>query len=265
MNYIDTNKAAWEEAFDNRHTDWAANNYLRVKSEKFAFFDSDLKDLLKNMDFKGKTVAQFCCNDGRELLSLMDSGADFGVGFDIAENMIEHAKETAEKASIKNCEFHACDILEIPECWHDKFDLILLTIGAITWFEDITLFFEMVAKCLKSNGLVIINDYHPMVNMLPLPGEAEYNHDDLNRVVFSYFKKEPWVDNNGMGYMSTLQESKTFTSYTHTMADIINALVANGLNITKFQEYDYDIMFETKVYEGKGFPLSYILIAEKED
>lgn len=30
-----------------------------------------------------------------------------------------------------NCKFEACDILEISDCYEDKFDLILLTIGAI--------------------------------------------------------------------------------------------------------------------------------------
>ena len=55
-----------------------------------------------DMDFKGKVVSQFCCHDGRELLSLMDGGAKLGIGFDIAENMIAYAKETAEKAGIAN-------------------------------------------------------------------------------------------------------------------------------------------------------------------
>jgi len=263
MKYIDDNKAAWEEAFDNRRPGWTDNNHLHLKSEKYAFFDSDLKELLESINFSCKTVAQFCCHDGRELLSLMGGGAESGVGFDIAENMISYAKELAEKSGITNCSFHACNILDISERYYDQFDFILFTIGGIIWFEDLTLLFEKVSKCLKNGGMLLINDFHPIINMLALPGEPEYNPNDLNRVVHSYFTRAPWISNNGMSYMSTLQESKTFTSYRHKTSDIINALVANGINITKFEEYEYDIMIETKVYEGIGFPLSFILVAEK--
>ncbi|MCB7062323.1 hypothetical protein [Enterocloster citroniae] len=36
---------------------------------------------------KGKTISQFCCNNGRELFSLIQLGAKDGVDFDIAENL----------------------------------------------------------------------------------------------------------------------------------------------------------------------------------
>jgi len=262
MSYINENKAAWEEAFDNRRPNWGNDNHLRLKSEKFAFFNADMKHELENIDFDGKAIAQFCCNNGRELLSLMDSGASTGVGFDLAENIIKQARETAKKAGIDNCNFVSCNILDIPESYHNQFDFIFFTIGAITWFEDLSLLFDKVSKCLKADGLLLINDFHPIVNMLPLPDDDAYNPDDLNRVVHSYFRKEPWIENNGMSYMSTEYDSKTFISFSHTMSAIINGLSANGLKTIRLNEYDYDIGM-TDVYNDKGFPLSYILIAEK--
>jgi len=192
----------------------------------------------------------------------MDGGASAGVGFDIAENIIAQAKDTAVKAGIDNCAFVACNILDIPESYHNQFDFIFLTVGAITWFQDLGLLFGKVSKCLKAGGVFLINEIHPMMNMLPLPSENGYNPDDLNRVVYSYFRKDPWLENNGMGYMSVQYESKTFTSFSHTMADIINALGANNLKTMKLNEYNYDIGL-TNVYDGKGFPLSFILVAEK--
>lgn len=66
---------------------------------------------IEKIDFKGKIIAQFCCNNGRELLSLMQLKSNYGVGFDIAENIIEQAKETARKANITNCDFVATNIL----------------------------------------------------------------------------------------------------------------------------------------------------------
>ena len=266
MSYIESNKAAWEEAFDNRKPNWGDENHLRIKSEKYAFFDSDLKNLIDSMDFRGKTVAQFCCNNGRELLSLIyDSGAEYGVGFDIAENILEQAKQTAKKAGIKNCEFVNCNILEIPESYHNRFDLIFFTIGALCWFQDLTMLFDKAGKCLKSSGTLLINDGHPTVSMLPFPGEDGFDADNLNRFTNSYFRKEPCIGNNGMCYMSREYESKTFTDFFYTMSDVINALSANGMKTVLLNEYDYDIgNIGSDIYDGKGIPLSYILIAEKD-
>jgi len=46
------------------------------------------------------------------------------------------------------------------------------------------------------------------------------------------------------------------------MSDIANALSANGMKTARLNEYDYDIGL-ADAYDGKGFPLSFILISEK--
>lgn len=108
----------------------------------------------------------------------------------------------------------------------------------------------------------MINDFHPLMNMLPLPGDECFDPENLNQLAFSYFRKEPWIENNGQSYMSKNYESKTFTSFSHTMAVIINSLSINSMKTIKLNEYDYDIGL-TEAYDKKGFPLSFILIAEK--
>ena len=37
--YIEGNKAAWEEAFDNRHASWGADITERVEKEDYPFFN----------------------------------------------------------------------------------------------------------------------------------------------------------------------------------------------------------------------------------
>ena len=262
MNYIQGNKEAWEEAFEHRHEGWGEENAQRLLTEELPFFQNDMITELKKLEFKNKTVAQFCCNNGRELLSLMQLGVKQGYGFDIAENIIQQARDTADQAGIKNCEFQACSILDIPEAYHNKFDYVLFTIGAITWFEDLNLLFEKTAKCLKPGGLLIIHDFHPIMNSLPMPDEPEFDENHLDRFVYSYFRKEPWIENEGMGYMSKTYTSKTFISFTHTMSAIMNAVSDVGMYVAKLNEYDYDIGL-TDVYDGCGLPLSYLLFAKK--
>ena len=72
--YIEGNKAAWEEAFDNRDTSWGADITERIKKEDYPFFEKEMAEVLRKIDTVGKTIGHFCCNNGRELLSLVKSG-----------------------------------------------------------------------------------------------------------------------------------------------------------------------------------------------
>ena len=72
--YIEGNKAAWEEAFDNRDTSWGADITERIQNEEYPFFEKEMVDVLRKINTEGKTIGQFCCNNGRELLSLVKSG-----------------------------------------------------------------------------------------------------------------------------------------------------------------------------------------------
>lgn len=262
MDYIKNNKAAWEEAFEHKHDGWGDDNYKRLLEERLPFFCADAAKELMLMDFKNKCAAQFCCNNGRELLSLMQLGPENGVGFDIAENIIKQASDTAQMAGILNCRFVARNILDIEEKYCNYFDFIMFTIGAITWFKDLTPLFKKVSDCLKPGGTLFIHDFHPVMNMLPMPGEPEFDETRLNRFTYSYFRDEPWIENEGMGYMSKNYSSKTFTSFSHTISSIINAISNSKMRITKLREFDYDIGL-TSAYDGKGVPLSYILIAQR--
>lgn len=262
MDYIIRNKEAWEEAFNNRPKGWGEDIVYRIKNEELPYIVKDLADELVKYDFKNKTVAQFCCNNGRELLSIMKLGASCGTGFDIAENMIAAANETAKELDL-NCTFIATDILEIDKHYYDSFDYIFITIGALTWFEDLYKFFRKASLCLKKGGKVFINEMHPITNMLAASGEENYDDEAQDKLVYSYFRKEPWVDNS-MSYISDKVLSKTFCSYSHTMSYIVNSICRNGMSINKLIEFDYDISDMFRKLNNKGIPLSYILICQKD-
>ena len=83
--YIEGNKAAWEEAFENRAPSWGIDIADRIEKEEYPFFNEETKNVLKALDLEGTVIGQFCCNNGRELLSLVKNGrAKKGIGFDIA-------------------------------------------------------------------------------------------------------------------------------------------------------------------------------------
>jgi len=262
MNAHISNKKAWEESFNNRRSEWGIDIVTKYESESFPFLETVLIDELKNYDFQYKTIAQLCCNNGRELLSLMQTGAEKGFGFDIAENMVEFANEKSKELHL-NCEFIASDIYCIDSSFNQTFDAIFITIGALTWFESLDNFFAVVSRTLKPNGFVFINECHPLTNMLAMSDEEEFDPDDRKRLVHSYFKQEPWIESDGMGYFSdnTKKHVETFTSYSHTLDTIIMAMITNGLQITRYKEIDVDISNSFSELNQQGFPLSYLLVA----
>lgn len=263
MNYIKKNKEAWEEAFARRAEGWGEDIKERWESEEYPFLQEMLISELESHDLKDKTIAHFCCNNGRELMSLMKFGAEVGIGFDIAENMVAFANMTAEEIGI-NCTFVATDILAIDEKYHDSFDYIFITVGALDWFADLSAFFKKVSQCLKEDGWLIINESHPVINMLAAKGESNYDEKIPNKLVNSYFKDEPWVENEGMYYMTERPyASKTFYSYSHTFAQIINSISQNGLDLKKLSEHSYDISDLFSELNDTGIPLSYVLVCQK--
>ena len=112
--YIEGNKAAWEEAFDMRDASWGADITERIQKEDYPFFNEETKSVLQKIPTEGAVIGQFCCNNGRELLSLVKSGkAKKGVGFDIAENQVAFANEKAKELDLP-CEFEAVNIYDSP-------------------------------------------------------------------------------------------------------------------------------------------------------
>ena len=262
MDYIAGNKEAWEEAFENRDGAWGSDIVERIKNERLPFFEKDMAAVLEKRRLEGKTIGQFCSNNGRELLSLMQSGAQEGIGFDIAENQVKFANKTA-KILGHNCRFIAANILDIGKEYYDRFDLIIITIGALCWFKDLGAFFDKVYRCLKKGGCVIINEQHPLTNMFAVSGEDNYKKELPADLVNSYFHKE-WKDNDGMYYMTKKSyKSKTFTDYTHPFAEIVGAICGSGLNISSLREFEYDISGMFGGLDHRGIPLSYILEAKK--
>lgn len=261
--YIEGNKAAWEEAFDNRDSSWGADITERIQKEDYPFFEKEMAEILRGIDTEGKTIGQFCCNNGRELLSLVKSGkAAKGIGFDIAENQVAFANGKAKELSLP-CTFEAANIYDIDEKFNEQFDIVIITIGALCWFKDLDRFFEVVARCMKPGALILLNEQHPCTNMLAVEGDDEFDPEHRKECHFSYFEHE-WTGNGGIYYMTRKSyQSKTFTDYTHSMSEIITGMCNNGIVVTGLQEFDHDLSGGFTAIDNSAFPLSMILQGKK--
>ena len=261
--YIEGNKAAWEEAFENRDASWGSDITERIQKEDYPFFYEETKKALKQIHTEGAVIGQFCCNNGRELLSLVHSGkAKKGIGFDIAENQVAFANEKAKELQLP-CEFEAVNIYDIGDRYKEQFDLVIITIGALCWFKDLNRFFQVVAKCMKPGASIVINEQHPCTNMLAVDGDEGFDPAHRKECQYSYFEHE-WVGNGGMYYITQKSyRSKTFTDYTHPMSEIISGMCGNGIVVTDLQEFDYDISGVFSALDHQDYPLSMLIQGRK--
>ncbi|MFP4287542.1 MAG: class I SAM-dependent methyltransferase [Candidatus Izemoplasmataceae bacterium] len=258
------NKLAWEEAYD-KAPDSFKSITNQLQNNPKSFLNPLLIQAFNHIDLNNKVVAQFSCNNGRETLAMqIVYNINKVYGFDIASNMIRDAKKTTESLNL-DASFIATDILDIDESFNNTFDVVVMMIGAITWFESLEEVFAVVKRVLKDDGYFVLIDGHPLTMMFAFDYEKEYDPNCPYGLQHNYFKTTPFIDDNGMYYMTQqVYESLPFTSYSHTLSEIINSLVKNGLNIKLFEESNLNLLDNFSDLHEKHIPLTFLALSQKK-
>lgn len=262
--YTEANRAAW-----NQRAPVHASHSLEALIEQFrqpgfsVLHKPNEVERLRALELKGKNVAQLCCNNGRELLSVKNLfGAARCVGFDISDEFIDHAR-ALNSAANQDVEFVRANVLEIPDEFSSQFDLVYVTIGALGWLPDIAAFFRVVSNLLKPGGNVLIYEMHPFLDLFD---NEEAALEDPLRVCHSYFKSSPYVEMDTWDYLSGEKYAgKTSYWFHHKLSDIFTGLIRNNIQITAFDEFDFDIsnvFGHLEKHEARP-PMCYILEGRK--
>ena len=130
--YIEGNKAAWEEAFDNRAASWGADITERIQNEEYPFFNEDTKNAIRDIvkdsyreGLNGRTVAKEITKQCDEINKTR--------GRTIARTEIKQAQTTANyitnKARGANCYDYVCG--------HNPCDLCEEDCGSTFPIEDL--------------------------------------------------------------------------------------------------------------------------------
>ena len=258
---IAANKEAWNAAAAHHKAaaQWQALRDGFAKPGHSVLDDIESR-ILADIGIAGKAVAQLCCNNGRELLSLKNLGAGRCVGFDQAEEFLAQGRELAALAG-QELEFVAGNVLEVPAAYDGRFDLVTTTIGVFGWMPDLPAFMAVVARLLKPGGAYFAYEEHPILNMLE--PESAAPHLPKN----SYFKAEPFVETAGLDYFGGAKyEAPTSYWYAHTLSAILTAGLANGLALERIAEYEHNITApEFAIYENQPaqYPLCFTMVLRK--
>lgn len=268
-NYAEVNREAWNEVTpihqESRKAICGIDLEKEVLEENFCCLEDEELKMFNMVEFKGKKVAQLCCNNGREIISLRNIGIKEGIGFDISDEALKEARYYNDLAK-SDCKFVRCNVYDIDVSTYNQFDIVYMSIGGMIWLHDAGKLFNIISKMLKPSGHFIIYDMHPFTVMLGLEGEDGYDASDPNKVVYSYFKKDPWIDSSGLDYYGGKEyDAKENYSFPRKMSDILMAVISAQMSIEYFNEFTEDISGEFEEVEKCGkMPLSYSLIAKKK-
>jgi SAM-dependent methyltransferase len=230
----------------------------------FSTFDRDCDALvfakIKALDLSGKTIAQIPCNNGRELLSLMQLGTVSAFGFDLSDAAIAEAKELAALAQL-NATFERVDVLEISSSYNSCFDFIYISEGSLQWFPHLGDFFAVIARLLKPEGQMLLFEIHPFAFLF----EEGFNLRAGNiESLISYFDRGPHTYATGLDYVGgTEYEASECSWFLHRISEIITAVLGSGFSIQEFDEYNFELADNEQAKGLDKLPLSYLILGKK--
>lgn len=183
-------------------------------------------------DLKDKNVAHLCCNCGQDTLSLVNLGANC-TGFDLSLEAIKEARRLSENSGVK-ADFVHSNVLDIPEAYFGRFDLVYISRGALVWIPDLKLLMKNVSALLKPGGELFLYDQHPFTHIL------DETQKGLS-VMHDYFEESP-DEYYGLDYVgNTVYKAKPNYQFMVRLSDLLNGMTFNGLRIIEFLEFEHSM------------------------
>ncbi len=230
QDYLSLNRASWNARtaahWDSDFYDvpgWlAGNDSLR-----------DIELALLPADLSGLRILHLQCHFGQDTLSLARRGAHV-TGVDLSDAAIGRANELAERTGLTDrVRFINCDLYSLPDHLDEaaSFDIVFTTYGTIGWLPDLDRWATLIAHYLRPGGTLVFADFHPVVWML---------NDERTELHYRYFKDEPIVEEHTDSYTDNSGGlSYTDVAWNHSFGEILGSLLAAGLRLDFFEEYDY--------------------------
>ena len=224
-NYLEINRTSWNA----RTTHHITSEFYDVKG--FLEGNTSLKSIELELlgDVKGKTILHLQCHFGQDTISLARLGAQC-TGVDLSDKAIEAAEQLADKANIE-ASFICSDVYDLPNNLESKFDIVYTSYGVIGWLPDLDAWAKVISKFLKPSGNLIFVEFHPVVWMFD---------DDFKHISYSYFNKGEIVETETGTYAQKDADiTNDYVCWNHSMSEVVNSLIKNGLQISTLNEYDY--------------------------
>lgn len=261
-NYLDINRDAWNKRTE-VHVDSDFYNMPTFLEGKSSLNDIELALL---GDIAGKTVLHLQCHFGMDTISLSRMGAH-ATGIDLSDKAVEKARELAAKTGT-DTRFICSDVYDLPNHLNEQFDIVFTSYGTIGWLPDLAKWAGVVSHFLKPGGKFVFAEFHPVVWMFD---------NNFEKVQYNYFRDKAIIESATGTYADiTAPIEYEMVSWNHALSEVVTALIAKGLAIHSFNEYDYspyNCFSRTEEFEpgrfriipfGNKIPMVYSLLAVKK-
>ena len=210
-------------------------------------------------------ILDLACGAGRHSIFLNSLGYKV-TGVDLSEKAIETAQNMAAEMGV-DTKFVCCDVYSLPELLNQKFDYVFTSYGTVGWLPDSDKWASVISHFLKPKGKFIFVEFHPVIWM---------HDDDFEFIKYNYFNEETIKEiETGTYTNSNASIEEEYINWNHSIGEVTNSLINNGLSINSLKEYNYSpyncfnklIEFEPGKFQvehfGNKIPMVYSLVCTK--
>jgi SAM-dependent methyltransferase len=180
-------------------------------------------------------------------------GANAVVGVDLVPDNVKYAQKLAEDLGVSNVSFIESDIMDFMEKHNEKYDIVFVSEGAIGWLPDLKKWGKTIRHLLNDDGFFYIFEGHPFFLMF----DTEQLSQNITKIQYPYFGKEPDIDDSIGGYASDVKYGVKAYFWMYTVSDIINSLASAGLHIEYFNEFKENFYDAGGMKDVEGFLCNY--------
>ncbi len=224
--YFAVNKALWDaKTAHHLKSDFYDNEKFKKGKTSLVSFDLDAIGHLVS----GKTMLHLQCHFGQDSMSWARMGAKV-TGVDFSSEGIKTARNLNEELGL-DVKFIECNVYDLPAHLEEQFDIVYCSYGVTCWLPDLVKWASIVNHYIKPGGLFYIAEFHPTFNVFDW---------DNGKVDYHYFNKGPYLEEAEGTYAdhdAAIKKKEYF--WNHSLMEIMNPLIQEGLIITEFKEYPY--------------------------
>lgn len=183
-------------------------------------------------EVRGKTLLHLQCHFGLDTLSWAREGA-IVTGVDFSGEAVQLARNLTDEIGLE-ARFIQSNIYDLPDVLDEKFDIVFTSYGIHCWLNDLPRWGEIVAHFVKPGGNFYIAEFHPLLWIF------DWDATDDFKMVRSYFHSStPCKFDVDGSYADdgTKIEIQTDYEWTHSMADVVNAIIKSGLQMEFLHEF----------------------------
>ena len=184
----------------------------------------------------GKSLLHLQSHFGMDTMSWGRLGAQ-ATGVDFSAAAIDLARELSAELEL-DTRFVCSNVYDLPQALHEQFDIVYTASGVLVWLPDLAAWAEVAAGFVKPGGTFYLLEGHPLCHIF---ADDENSDDSELRVRHPYFPDPAGTVYGADGYSYAGDETIPSPSYEwrHSMAEILNALLAAGLRLEFLHEFPF--------------------------